>query len=113
MFNESAVISDGDIVPPIAHDDGDEGAFVAATWEDLDGGVVVVSGASPYGDYQPMAADEYYDVDLDGMAFVTQVIDKGMNGALMPADMTMILLIGGVGVVVIVIIVAVIFMRKQ
>ena len=84
-YNESAFISDGDLVPPIAHDDGEEGAFVASTIElgsGLDGScVLAVSGASPYGDYRPMCADEYYDVILDGMAFVTQVIDFGLNNA--------------------------------
>ena len=112
-YNESAYITDADLVPPIAHTNNQEGAFVAATYEMLDGGVVVVSGASPYGDYQPMCADEYYDVPLQGMTFVTTIIDGGMNNNLIPADMTMILLIGGIGVVVIVIIVAVIFMRKK
>ncbi len=110
-YAATAQISDTDLIAPIAHDDGDSGAFAACTWEFVGGGVVVVSGASPYGDYQPMCADEYYGVTLQGMSFVTQVIDRGMNA--FPSDMTMILLIGGIGVVVIVIIVAIVFMRKK
>ncbi len=116
MFNESAQITDADLVEPFAHDDEDVGAFVGATYEaNLYYGAVVVSGASPYGDYRPMTADDYYGVTLQGMSFVTQVIDMGMNleGVTPPSDMTMILLLGGVGVVVIVIIVAIIFMRKK
>ncbi|MGY5877224.1 MAG: hypothetical protein RTU30_15840 [Candidatus Thorarchaeota archaeon] len=115
-YNVSSVISDTDLIAPFAHDDGDSGAFPAVTWENVTQGVVIVSGASPYGDYMPMTADEYYGVPLQGMSFVTQVIDKGMNIAptlVVGTDMTMILLIGGIGVVVIVIIVAIVFMRKK
>ena len=112
-YNASAEISDTDLLDPYAHDDGDTGAFVAATWEEgLYTGILVVSGASPYGDYQPMCADSYYNVTLQGMSFVTGVIDHGMNGALPAADMTMILIIGGIGVVA-VILVAVWCMKKK
>ena len=48
---------------------------------DDDSGVLVVAGASPYGDYQPMSTDEYYGVPLEGMALVSQTIDWGMKRA--------------------------------
>ncbi|MGY5852950.1 MAG: hypothetical protein RTU92_05225 [Candidatus Thorarchaeota archaeon] len=78
-YSENAEISDTDLIPPLAHDDGDVGAFVAATIEFGLGvdetGVLVVSGASPYGDYMPMYASEYYGVELNGDKFVKQTID--------------------------------------
>jgi hypothetical protein len=77
-YSSSAYITDADLIPPKAHSNNQEGAFVAATIELGMGvnekGVLVVSGASPYGDYQPMCCNEYYDVKLDGMRFVKQVI---------------------------------------
>lgn len=79
-YSESATIDDYDpSIPPYVHTDGSTGAFVAATYEEVHGGVVVVSGASPYGDYMPMCVEKYYDVLLDGLSFVTQVIEHGMT----------------------------------
>ncbi len=115
-YNSSATIADADMIAPVAHNDGDSGAFVAATIETKMGpthsSVLVVSGASPYGDYMPMYADEYYGVPLQGNRFVLQAFTFGVNVAT-GGDMTMILLIGGIGVVVIVIIVAVVMMKKK
>ena len=78
-YSEDAIITDYDFVPPVAHFDGQTGAFVATTIELRMGpaelSVLIVSGASPYGDYQPMCTDNYYDVELDGMRFVKQVIE--------------------------------------
>jgi hypothetical protein len=69
--------------------------FVAVSLEVMAGtdetGVIVVSGASPYGDYQPMSSDVYYDVPLQGFAFVIQTIDFGMEkaaGSLIVFDMS-------------------------
>jgi hypothetical protein len=82
-YSDFATICDNDIQPPIVHEDGQIGAFVATTLELRAGtagaGVIVVSGASPYADYRPMYANEYYGVTLDGSRFVNQVIDFGMN----------------------------------
>ncbi len=82
-YNQSAAILDSDFLPPFAHDDGDEGAFVGCTIEfgmGLDGdSVLVVSGASPYADYMPMCTEEYYDVTLDGMNYVANVIEFGFS----------------------------------
>ncbi|MHA2200466.1 MAG: hypothetical protein ACXABN_11335, partial [Candidatus Thorarchaeota archaeon] len=56
-YGASATIGDSDLVPPLANNDGDSGEFVATTLEVNAGtagdGVIIVSGASPYGDYQP------------------------------------------------------------
>ncbi|MGY5852949.1 MAG: hypothetical protein RTU92_05220 [Candidatus Thorarchaeota archaeon] len=82
-YNESARIQDTDLQLPYVHTDTEEGAFVAATMEfglgpDEDN-VLVVSGSSPYGYYQPMYSDTYYEYDLTGHLFVLQTIDLGMH----------------------------------
>ena len=54
---------------------GDTGRFPIAAAEKLDtGSVVIVSGASPYGDYMPFIATEYHGVALDGPRFVENVL---------------------------------------
>jgi hypothetical protein len=123
-YGASATITDSDLVPPLAHNDGESGKFVATTIEINAGedgtGVIVVSGASPYGDYQPMTTNEYYGVAMTGMTFVTQVIGFGMDFAMFPYEPTpapfaidpMLLLAIGVGVVVLIIIVVVVVKRK-
>jgi len=80
-YGGNATITDGDITYPYAHTDGDMGEFVATTLEIAAGenetGVIVVSGASPYGDYRPMYADVYYGVTLTGYYLVNQAIYFG------------------------------------
>ncbi|MGY5878683.1 MAG: hypothetical protein RTV31_00475 [Candidatus Thorarchaeota archaeon] len=82
-YGESAVIRDNDFILPLAHSDGASGSFVCATMEThtgaTDSGIVVVSGSSPYGAYQPMSTSYYYDRSLEGDRFVRQVIDFGMK----------------------------------
>jgi hypothetical protein len=114
-YGASAVIVDADLISPLAHDDGDEGAFVAMTVEVYAGtpgtGLIMVSGASPYGDYKPMRAEGYYGVDLDGKALVEQAIDWAMETAptlTAGLDIMLIAAIGGAVVVVIIIIVVII-----
>ena len=84
-YNESAVIVDHDLVLPLAHNESDTGAFVGATMEfelGIDNSsVLVVSGASPYGDYMPMCADSYQGYTLQGNAFVSQTIHLGIQSA--------------------------------
>jgi hypothetical protein len=95
-YSPAATISDTDLTPPFTANDGDQGAFTATTVElkagEDESGVLVVAGASPYGDYQPMSTEEYYGVPLQGMEFVTQTIDWGIKRALSTAvvviDMT-------------------------
>lgn len=91
-YGASATIGDSDLVPPEAHVDGESGEFVAMTVEvnaGTDGsGVIVVSGASPYGDYKPMYASEYYDVPLTGHLLVKQTIEFGMDFTMEPFDPT-------------------------
>lgn len=81
-YSDFARIVDMDITSPIAHNDGDIGAFVAATMEVNAGtandDVIIVSGASPYADYRSMHIDNYYEV-WNGSTFVRQAIDFGMN----------------------------------
>ena len=83
MFSSSATIIDSDAVLPIAHSNNSVGSFVAVTIE-LQAGlnsesVLVVSGASPYGDFMPMFCSYYYSVNLTGDLFVSQTINLGMT----------------------------------
>jgi hypothetical protein len=119
-YSEAAKIKNNDLIDPVAHTEGEEGSWLCMAVEVYAGtamtSAIAVSGASPYGDYQPMYTDEYYGNTLDGYELVEQTIDWGIEwaeAATPPTDMTMILLLGGVGVVAIVIIVAIIFMRKK
>ncbi len=81
-YGENATIVNGDLLEGYTHSDGQVGAFVAATIELFAGtqgnGAIVVSGASPYGDYRPMCTDSYYVENLTGVAFVSQAILYGM-----------------------------------
>ena len=115
-FGASATIVNADLVNGYAHDEGDTGAFVAATLEIGAGtagnGVIIVSGASPYGDYRPMAEAEYYDIVMTGsLDFVVNGIDFGMNQA-QAMNMTLILAIGAIGAVVVVVIIVAVMKRK-
>ncbi|MHA1906459.1 MAG: hypothetical protein ACW98Y_04120 [Candidatus Thorarchaeota archaeon] len=115
-FGGSATIVNADLVNGYAHDEGDTGAFVAATLEIGAGtagnGVIIVSGASPYGDYRPMAEAEYYDIVMTGgLDFVVNGIDFGMNQA-QAMDMTLILAIGAIGAVVVIVIIIAVMKRN-
>ena len=124
-YGASGTVGDSDLVPPVSIDDGEVGAFVATSIEVAAGddgtGVIVVSGASPYGDYQPMTTNEYYTVPLEGMTFVTQVFEFGMDYAQFPYPPTPtptpftidpMLLIAVAGVVVVVIILVIVLKRR-
>jgi len=114
-YGAAATITDGDITYPYAHTDGATGAFVAATLEmkagEANNSVLVVSGASPYGDYRPMYAAEYYNVTLTGYKFVNQAIYFGAM-SVAPPDLTMTYLAAGLGVIVIIVIIVVIMKRR-
>ncbi|MFW9932604.1 MAG: hypothetical protein ACFFDR_08100, partial [Candidatus Thorarchaeota archaeon] len=113
---EAAVLVNADLIDGYAHDEGDEGSFVMATLEVGAGtagsGVLIVSGASPYGDYRPMSEAEYYDIVMTGaMSFVSNAIDFGMNQA-QAMDMTLILAIGAIGAVIVVVIIVAVMKKK-
>lgn len=67
--------------PPAAkaHTAGDQGSFVLLAFEFVKTGnkvnLVIASGESPYGDYEPTWSNQYYDVPLDGPQFVTNMIN--------------------------------------
>ncbi|MBS7637440.1 aminotransferase [Candidatus Bathyarchaeota archaeon] len=42
-------------------------------------GLVIASGESPYGDYEPTWSSVYYGVDLDGPTFVTNMINFALK----------------------------------
>jgi hypothetical protein len=113
-YSPDATIVNGDLIDGYVHDEGDEGSFVAATIEinagETGDNVIIVTGASPYGDYRPMFESEYYDVELSEM-IVPQAIDFGMNQA-QAQDMTLIIAIGAIGAVVVVIIIIAVMRRK-
>ncbi|MFW9810564.1 MAG: hypothetical protein ACFFE6_14390 [Candidatus Thorarchaeota archaeon] len=96
-YSQFAVIGDSDLVLPHAHNDDDTGSFVCATMETYLGAsnssTVIVSGSSPYGNYQPMFTSLYYGKVLQGDLFVKQAINYGMLlgcGSIIsgPADIT-------------------------
>jgi hypothetical protein len=121
-YGASATITDSDLVPPLAHHDGESGKFVAMTIEinaGTDGtGVIVVSGASCYGDYQPMTTQEYYTVPLNGYKLVYQTFAFGIDYAMNPYPPAVpfvidpLLIAGIIGVVVVVIILVVVLKRR-
>jgi len=82
-YSETAVIIDSDLISPLAHYDSQIRSFVCAKIEThlgvTNSNIVVVSGASPYGDYMPMSVFYYYDRILEGDKFVIQVIDHGVK----------------------------------
>lgn len=49
--------------------------FIAAEHHEDTHDLIVVSGESPYGDYEPTWAWEYYNVTLDGPKFITNMIN--------------------------------------
>mgnify|MGYP003572071994 FL=1 len=61
-YGGNATIVDGDIIDPLAHTIGDTGNFFAVALEnnagDDESSTLMVSGASPYGGYQPMYSSE-------------------------------------------------------
>lgn len=94
---------------PVVHEDGQEGSFVAAAIEIAAGvtgtNVLVVSGASPYGD-RSMCSESYYGVSHDGYLFVRQTVDFGMQLALTEVQnyTVHIIIIGGAIVTIVVLI---------
>ncbi len=115
-YGASATIVDHDLIAPYAHDEGDTGSFVAMTVEvnagETGDGVIVVSGASPYGDYRPMSAWEYKNVTLDGYNLVKNAIHFGMEYP-PPAGISPMLLYGGIGAVVIIVIVVALVVKRR
>lgn len=81
-YAESAVCFDTDTAPPLVHSNGEIGSFACATLEInlglLNTSVAIVSGSSPYGNYQPMYTSDYYGKTLEGNLFVKQAINFGM-----------------------------------
>ncbi|MBD3406738.1 MAG: hypothetical protein GF411_11540 [Candidatus Lokiarchaeota archaeon] len=119
QYSENAKIVNPDDVPPVAHTVDTTGDFVAMTVEVMAGshqaGIIAVSGASPYGDYQPMFNSEYYNVTLNGFKLVRQAIDWGMQ--LAPTyepvpPLNLIPIIGIIGAVVVIVIMIGFIMKK-
>jgi len=78
--------------PAKAHKAGDTGKFVLLAAEIMKIGntqsVIIASGESPYGDYEPTWSWIYYGIPLDGPKFVTNMINWSLKAALAPATVT-------------------------
>ncbi len=78
----TSYIGDNNPPPPLVYDPLFYGkgagnftfVFIAAEYHADTHDLIVVSGESPYGDYEPTWAWEYYNVTLDGPTFVTNMI---------------------------------------
>jgi hypothetical protein len=83
------IVEANPLVPAVVHKGGYTGSWVMMAAEQWAGPLgnnkIIVSGASPYGDYQPMYTDNYYSVPLNGSLFTVQAIDWGMQVAARPA----------------------------
>jgi len=67
---ESRTSADGKGRDGIAHKAGDRGVFALMAVEFMpSGSVLILSGETPYGGYEPCVAPEYYRVKLDGPRF--------------------------------------------
>ena len=80
----NGVIVDGNpLIPPITVSDSQTGSFVMMAGEKDIGyfgnNRVIASGASPYGDYEPMWSDSYYGVGMNGSVLVKQAILWGLE----------------------------------
>ncbi len=78
--SENGYIGDNNDPPTIAYVDellnevNDRYVMLAAEVRSDTRNVIIVSGESPYGDYQPTWTTEYYGVALDGPRFVTNLL---------------------------------------
>ena len=78
----TSYIGDNNPPAPLVYDPLDYGkgagnftfVFIAAEYHKDMKDVIVVSGESPYGDYEPTWSPEYHGVKLDGPKFVTNMI---------------------------------------
>lgn len=109
-YSPTAFIMDQDDLPPLAHENFDNGSLVACTIElnaGLDkSGIIVVSGFSPYGSYCPMSADHYYNWTLNGYRMILQAIEFGMNYT-PPISIELPVLLAGIGVGIIFIVIVI------
>ncbi len=70
----TSYIEDSQPPAPICYPDGQQGPFVLMAAEVIGDDLVIVSGETPYGGYQPMWTWYYYGTELDGPRFVSNVI---------------------------------------
>jgi hypothetical protein len=70
----TAYIKDSQPPAPVCYSDGQQGPFVFMAAEIIGDDLIIVSGETPYGGYQPMWTPEYYGTDLDGPQFIENVI---------------------------------------
>jgi hypothetical protein len=114
-FGASCKIADGDLIPPIAHNDGQSGAFVAMTVEFNAGtaqtGVLMVAAGSPYGAYMGMNTFSYYSHPVDGN-ITLQAIAYGVAQATYVAPPYLLYIGIGAGAIIIIAIIAYLLKKK-
>jgi uncharacterized protein YoxC len=74
----------------MAYHVGDTGRFVMLAAEVVNNkDVIIVSGESPYGDYQPMVTYSYYGIPLDGPRFIRNMLlwATGLMGELKSVEL--------------------------
>lgn len=76
------IVENNPNVTAVAHKDGQSAPIVMAAAQLMVGhfnNTVLVTGASPFGDYQPMFTDLYYDTPMHGSRFVKQALLWGVG----------------------------------
>ncbi|MBO3802207.1 MAG: hypothetical protein JTT12_07805 [Candidatus Brockarchaeota archaeon] len=81
--SKNGTIVENNPPPAKAHTAGDKGKLVLLAAEFITVGdkvnLVIASGESPYGDYEPTWASSYYGVPLSGPRFVVNMITWALN----------------------------------
>lgn len=77
--SSDAILKENNDPPANAYEPGAQGEFpiVAAQLVEANGknNVIIVSGETPVGGYEPMWASEYYEIKLDGPAVVSNILE--------------------------------------
>ncbi|WP_240922510.1 serine/threonine-protein kinase [Thermococcus sp. 9N3] len=88
--SKDAQIVENNAPPAKAYRAGETGEFpIVAAWVWSSGNkrsVLIVSGETPVGGYEPMWASQYYGIKLDGPTFVSNVIHWGVTVASRPPE---------------------------
>lgn len=84
LTNDTGVVVDGNpLIPPLTVTDAQIGNFVMMAGEKdigyFSNNRVIATGASPYGDYEPMWTDTYYSTYMNGSTLVKQAILWGLE----------------------------------
>ena len=122
----AVIVENNPLVQAVVHKEGRVGSWVMMAGEKNAGpdnnNRIIVSGASPFGDYQPLWTDEYYNVPLNGSLLVKQAIEWGLEAVPwvttgVPTTTTPPILlyaaIAAVVIIIVIVIVVVIWLRRR